>query len=136
MAGADNEAEKAKTPGHGGHEPGQYPDVHDEAGSSPRWVPFLGLGLLGLALMFGAYRAATADEEPEAVESAEVAAADAEGEAPAPAPPAAAPAPAPVPSPAPAPNPNAVPAPAPTPAGGPDAHGRQPGEEHYGHDHP
>ncbi len=95
------------------HEPGKFPEVHDEAPRTPTWVPVIGLALLGLIALFGVYRAATAPEEPREV--GQVA-----GEA----------EPAAEPPPAAAPPAEAAPAP-----GGADAHGRQPGDEHFGHGH-
>ena len=56
------------------------PKVHDEAGETPRWVPVLGLCLLGLFSLMAVYRAATAEPETPAVE-VEEGEAGAEGEA-------------------------------------------------------
>ena len=144
---------------HSHHTPGELPDVRDEAPPTATWVPLLGLGLLAVLLLFVVYRAANPPEEPEgeaiAGEIAGTPAAEAgEGAAPAPAQPAAAAQPAapsmpqivPVPTervapaqlgaqpPQPA-QPAAQPAQPAAPAGGPDAFGRQPGHEHYGHGH-
>lgn len=104
------------------HTPGRFPEVHDEAGDTPSWVPILGLGLLGLFALVAVYRVATASDEPTEVEvvAAQPAEEGAAGEE------AAAPAPA-------APTPAAAPA---APGGGADSFGRRPGDEHFGHDHP
>lgn len=63
------------------HEPyrGDYPDVHDEAAASPRWLPALGFAILCVLGLFVAYRAATAHGEAQNVEQGvEQAAQDAE----------------------------------------------------------
>jgi hypothetical protein len=49
---------------------GDYPDVHDEAANSPRWLPAVGFAILCLLGLFVAYRAATAHEEARASEQA------------------------------------------------------------------
>ena len=72
------------------HEPyrGEFPEVHDEAGDSPRWLPALGFAILFVFSLFIAYRSATSSEEPgvvetavETTEAAEAAAAPAAAEA-------------------------------------------------------
>lgn len=42
------------------------PEIHDEAGDTPMWVPALGLGLLVLATLYLLFSAAFPDEEAEA----------------------------------------------------------------------
>lgn len=39
------------------------PEIHDEAGDTPLWVPVLGLALLVLATLYMVFSAAFADEE-------------------------------------------------------------------------
>lgn len=112
------------------HRPGTFPEVHDEAPPTPGWVPLLGLAILALGSLFVVYRVATAPEEEAQVEIAAPAGEVGE-EAAAPAAPAAQPPAAPAARPAVAPA--AQPA---APAAGADAFGRQPGAEHFGHDHP
>ncbi len=52
------------------------PEIHDEAGDTPMWVPALGLGLLILATLYMVFSSAFADDEateaeaPVAVEAA------------------------------------------------------------------
>ena len=46
---------------------GGLPEVHDEAGDTPRWVPLLGFTLLLLLLLKMGISAATGDEPTEAV---------------------------------------------------------------------
>lgn len=45
-------------------DPPHLPDVVDEAGDSPGWVPLLGLGLLCLVALLIAFRQATGAGEP------------------------------------------------------------------------
>jgi hypothetical protein len=45
-------------------EPPQLPDVVDEAGSSPSWVPLLGFGLLCLVALVIALRQAAVELSP------------------------------------------------------------------------
>jgi hypothetical protein len=40
--------------GHGNHPPA-IPEVRDEAGASPSWLPYLGLGLLALFVAWIVY---------------------------------------------------------------------------------
>ena len=47
------------------HEPPQLPVVVDEAGDSPRWLPFVGLGLLCLITLVVAARQAMGPDVPE-----------------------------------------------------------------------
>lgn len=42
---------------------GEYPDVKDEAASSPKWLPGLGFAILCVLVLFIAIRAGTAHEE-------------------------------------------------------------------------
>ena len=59
------------------------PEIHDEAGDTPLWVPVLGLALLLLATLYMVFSAAFADEEAEAAPAAEAAvAADVEADEP------------------------------------------------------
>ena len=114
------------------HVPGEFPEVHDEAPPTPTWVPLIGLALLAALTFYGVYLAATTPDEP-AMEITGTPAAEAEGEA--------APAPEGPPAPSPAAPPAAQPAAQPAappaaPGGGGDSFGRQPGDEHFGHDHP
>jgi hypothetical protein len=60
------------------------PEVRDEAADTPRWVPILGLILLGLGVLGLLYRIATAQQEPLPEEAAEAPAAPAVEAAPAP----------------------------------------------------
>ena len=54
------------------------PEIHDEAGDTPMWVPVLGLALLLLATLYVVFAAAFADEaDAEAVEAAAAAALEA-----------------------------------------------------------
>ena len=59
--------------------PPQLPEVTDEAGNTPRWVPLLGAGLFALAILAIVLHHAGAagnegDAEPEAAPEAEAAA--------------------------------------------------------------
>jgi hypothetical protein len=116
------------------HTPGEFPEVRDEAPPTPMWIPMLGLGLLALLTVSAVYRSATATDEPVegSIAPAEDVADDEGGDEGA--------ADAPSPAPAPAPAPAAVPVAPPGGGGGggaaPDSFGRNPGDEHFGHDHP
>lgn len=57
------------------------PEIHDEAGDTPLWVPALGLGLLLLATLYFVFSAAFADDESEAPAEPPAAEAAAEPEA-------------------------------------------------------
>jgi hypothetical protein len=140
---------------HPHHTPGEFPEVRDEAQPTPSWVPLLGLGLLGVIALFVVYRAANPSEETEAEGVAgEIGATPAEeaaggeGDTAGAAQPEGAPtmpqivpvptdriAPAQLAQPAQPAQPAAQPAQPAAPGGGPDAFGRMPGEEHYGHGH-
>ncbi len=46
--------------------PPELPEVHDEAGDTPLWLPVLGAALLAIAGLFLIFRAAFADAEADA----------------------------------------------------------------------
>lgn len=57
----------------GSKEPPHLPDVVDEAGASPSWVPLLGIGLLCLVALLVALRQANIELTPPPAPAAEVA---------------------------------------------------------------
>lgn len=57
-------------------EPPRLPDVVDEAGPSPRWLPWLGVGLFCLVAALIAARQVVSDRAAAGDEPAEVAASD------------------------------------------------------------
>jgi len=61
---------------------GEFPDVRDEAGASPKWLPGLGFAILCVLALFIAIQASGAHDDGEAAEGAAEATAQAE-EAPA-----------------------------------------------------
>lgn len=69
-------------------EPPRLPEIQDEAGDTPSWVPLLGLGLLCLVALLIAARQAVHKDSPKVAgdAGAEQAAAAPEKAAPAPAP--------------------------------------------------
>lgn len=60
------------------HQPGELPEIRDEAADTPMWVPGIGLALLILAALFIVWQSASARLDAEATEAVE-APADAEG---------------------------------------------------------
>lgn len=96
------------------HRPGELPEIHDEAGPTPTWLPLSGLALAALIMLAVVARSAMGDDAP----AVEIVVGDVLPEA--------------APAPAPEPEPEAEPA---APAGETDAFGRSPGDEHFGHDH-
>ncbi|MBW2464401.1 MAG: hypothetical protein JRH11_22315 [Deltaproteobacteria bacterium] len=65
---------------------GEYPDVQDEAATSPKWLPGLGFAILCVLALFVAIQAATAHEAADATGDApnELAAEAADGDTPLP----------------------------------------------------
>ncbi len=65
---------------------GEFPDVQDEAATSPKWLPGLGFAILCSLALFIAIQAATAHEATDGADGApgDVAAEPADGDAPLP----------------------------------------------------
>jgi hypothetical protein len=81
MSHASHHDPHAQAHGSHAHPAPSLPQIVDEAGETPNWVPALGVGLLAIACLLGAARLAMNDGKPDAAPVDDAVAAAPEGEA-------------------------------------------------------